>query len=203
MEIKTEGIGQFLIVQQRDKRGHFVKTVFLNYIPVVHFKIDNSAEIKVAALELVERGLSNRKTARKICGLHRNTVFKLLRTKRLLGLEVVLEDHRGLKQPLKYISEIRSHIKKLLRKYPDWTDQASADQSAGELGMEISRGAVARIRTESQDNPWTKKQAGLKEIIDMSKVAEAIDQESSSGLRPPPCRIDRSDGLIRRLVLPS
>ena len=177
MEIKTERIGQFLIVQQRDKRGHFVKTVFLNYIPVVQFKIDNSAEIKLAAIELVERGLCNRKTTGKICGLHRNTVFKLLRTKNLLGLEAVLKDHRGLKEPLKYITEIRSHIKKLQRKYPDWTDQAIANQAARELGMEISRSAVARIRTENQDNLWTQKQPRLKEIMDMSKVAEAIDRE--------------------------
>ena len=176
MEIKTERIGQFLIVQQRDKRGHFVKTVFLNYVPVVHFTIDNSAEIKLAAIELVERGLCNQKTAGKIGGLHRNTVFKLLRTKRLLGLDAVLEDHRGLKQPLKYVNEIRSHIKKLQRKYPDWTDQAIADQTARELGMDISRSAVARIRTENQDNPGTQKQPRLKEIMDMSKVAEAIDQ---------------------------
>jgi len=177
MEIKTERIGQFLIVQQRGKRGHFVKTVFLNYIPVVHFKIDNSMEIKLAAIELVERGLCNRKTTGKICGLHRNTVFKLLRTKNLLGLEAVLKDHRGLKEPLKYITEIRSHIKKLQRKYPDWTDQTIADQAARDLGMEISRSAVARIRTENQGPLWTQKRAGLKEIMEMSKVAETIDQE--------------------------
>ena len=177
MKIKTERIGQFLIVQQRGKRGHFVKTVFLNYIPVVHFKIDNSMEIKLAAIELVERGLCNRKTTGKICGLHRNTVFKLLRTKNLLGLEAVLKDHRGLKEPLKYITEIRSHIKKLQRKYPDWTDQTIADQAARDLGMEISRSAVARIRTENQGPLWTQKRAGLKEIMEMSKVAETIDQE--------------------------
>src|SRR3990172_5563612 len=110
MEIKTEKIGQFFIIQQRDKRRRLVKTVFFKYVPVVHFDIDNSIEIKLAAIELVEKDLCNQKTAGKICGLHRNTVFKLLRTNRLLGLEAVVEDHRGLKQPLKYIKEIRSHI---------------------------------------------------------------------------------------------
>lgn len=177
MEIKTERIGQFLIVQQRNKRGHLVKTVFLKYIPVVHFQVGNSTEIKLAAIEFVERALCNQKTAAKICGLHRNTVFKLLRTKSLLGLEAALKDHRGLKEPLKYITEIRSHIKKLQRKYPNWTDQAIANQAARDLGIEISRSAVARIRTENQDNPSPLKQPPIKEIMEMSKVAEAIDQE--------------------------
>ena len=36
--------------------------------------------------------------AGKICGFHRNTVFKLLRTKRLLGIEDVFEEYRGLKE---------------------------------------------------------------------------------------------------------
>lgn len=177
MEIKIEKIDQLLIQEQRDKRGHLVKTIFFKYVPVVQFDIDSPTETKVGAIELVERNLCNQQIAGKICGLHRNTVFKLLRTKRLLGLEAVFEDHRGLKQPLKYISEIRSHIKKLQRKNPDWTDQAIADQAASELGMEISRSAVARIRTEKEDTQWSKKQPTLKEIMDMSKVAEAIDLE--------------------------
>lgn len=177
MEMKTEKIGRFLIVQHQDKRAHLVKTVFLNYIPVVHFNVNEHIERRLATIELVERELCNQKTAGKICSFHRNTVFKLLRTKRLLGLEAVLEDHRGLKQPLKYVNEIRSHIKKLLRKYPDWTDQAIADQAAKDLRMDISRSAVARIRTEKQDYPWTKKQPTIKELMEMTKVAEAIDQE--------------------------
>ena len=177
MEIKIEKIGQLIIQQQRDQRGHLVKTVFFKYVPVVQFDIDSSMETKLAAIELVERNLCNQTIAGKICGLHRNTVFKLLRTKRLLGLEAALEDHRGLKQPLKYISEIRYQIKKLQRKNPDWTDQAIAEQAARELGMEISRSAVARIRTEKEDTQWSKKQPTLKEIMDMSKVAEAIDLE--------------------------
>lgn len=184
MEMKTEKaypepsrrIGRFLIIPHRDKRGRWIKTVFLNYIPVVHFNINDHIERRLAAIELVERGLCNQKTAGKICGFHRNTVFKLLRTKRLLGLEAVLEDHRGLKKPLKYVNEIRSHIKKLLRKYPDWTDQAIADQAAKDLGMDISRSAVARIRTEKQDR-CSQKQPTMKELMDLAKVAEAIDQE--------------------------
>lgn len=116
MEMKTEKIGRFLIIPRRDKKGYCVETVFFNYIPVVHFNVADHIERRLAAIELVERGLCNHKTAGKISGFHRNTVFKLLRAKRLLGLEAILDDHRGLKKPLKYVNEIRSHIKKLLRK---------------------------------------------------------------------------------------
>ncbi|MDL1982832.1 MAG: hypothetical protein LWX54_01350, partial [Deltaproteobacteria bacterium] len=49
------------------------------------------------------------------------------------------------------IGKVRIHIKKLLRKYPDWTDQAIAEEAAKELQVEISRSATARIRTEKQD----------------------------------------------------
>jgi len=48
---------------------------------------------------------------------------KSLRTKSLLGVEAVFEDNRGIKEPYKYVNEVRSHIKKLLRKYPEWIDE--------------------------------------------------------------------------------
>jgi hypothetical protein len=176
MGMKTEKVGHFLILQRHDKQGDLINTVFLEYIPVAQFKINDYKERRFAAIELVERGLCNQKTAGKICNFHRNTVFKLLRTKRLLGLEALLKDNRGLKEPFKYINKIRSHIKKLLRKYPQCTDQAISEKAAIELDMEISRSAVARIRTEKQDKEKAK---GLLKgkIMDMAKVAEAIDKE--------------------------
>ena len=126
MVIKTEKIDQFYIVQENDKRNRIIKTVFLNYIPVVRFCVDDINKRKLAAIELVERQLCNQILAGEICNFHRNTVSKLLRIKQLLGIEAVLKDDRGLKNPLKYIDEICSHIKELLQKYPDWTDQAIA-----------------------------------------------------------------------------
>jgi hypothetical protein len=176
-EIRTEKIENLLILHQYDKKGHPIKSVFLKYIPVAQFKVNDPQERKLAAIELVERDLCNQKTAGEICSFHRNTVFKLLRTKALLGLEAVLKDNRGLKEPYKYIGEIRSHIKKLIRKYPDWTDQAIAEKAALELSMEISRSAVARIRTEKQDREKAKGILKKQELIDMAKVAETIDEE--------------------------
>ncbi|MFQ6091603.1 MAG: helix-turn-helix domain-containing protein, partial [bacterium] len=103
--------------------------------------MNDPKERRLAAVELAERGLCNQRIAGRICGFHRNTVHRLLRTKRLLGLEAVLKDDRGLKEPYKYINEVRCHVKKLLRKYPEWTDQAIAQQAAQDLDMEISRSA--------------------------------------------------------------
>ena len=175
--MKSEKIGKLLILQSHDKRGRLIKTVFCKYVPVALFDADNIDERKLAAIELVERGLCNQKTAGKICGFHRNTVFKLLRTKRLLGLEEVFKDNRGLKQPYKYVGKIRSHIKRLLRKYPDWIDQAVADQAAKDLNMPISRNAVARIRTEKQEKKIEEIVPSKAELMELAKVATAIDEE--------------------------
>ncbi|MBF0258438.1 MAG: hypothetical protein HQK62_06310 [Desulfamplus sp.] len=47
--------------------------------------------------------------------------------------------------PFKYIGTVRSHIKKLLRKNPDCTDQTIADMASKELSIEVSRNAVASV----------------------------------------------------------
>ncbi len=133
-------------------------------------------ERKLAAIDLVEKGVCTQKVAGDICGFHRNTVFKLIRTKRILGVEAIIEDNRGLKAPYKYIGEVRSRIKKLLRKYPDWTDQAIAEEAAKDLQIEISRSAVARIRTEKQDRQRDRQLPTKAELIAMATVADAIDR---------------------------
>ena len=181
MLVKSEKVGNLVIFQENDMKGDLIKAVFFNYAPVARFNTDDVNERKVAAIELVERGLCNQKHAGSICGFHRNTVFKLLRTKRLLGLEAIFEDNRGLKVPYKYINEIRSHIKKLQRQYPDWTDHAIADQAAKDLNIEISRSSVARIRTEKADNRRDKNRPGKKELIELAEIAESIDKEDYDG----------------------
>ena len=183
MVLKSERVGKLVIFQEHDLKGNLIKTVYFNYAPVARFNTDDVNERKVAAIELVERGLCHQKHAGIICGFHRNTVFKLLRAKRLLGLEVVFEDNRGLKSPYKYINEIRSHIKKLQRKHLDWTDQAIADQAAKDLDVEISRSAVARIRTETADNRRDKDLLGTdkNDLIKLAELAESIDKEANDG----------------------
>jgi len=173
--MKSKRIGGLRIFTERDRRGKIITTVYLDYIPVARFDQDDINERKLAVVELDDRGHCNQTMAGKICGFHRNTVFKLLRTKRIFGIEAIFEDNRGPKGPYKYIGKVRSHIKKLLRKYPDLRDQDIAEQAAKDLQMEISRSAVARVRTEKQDQ---KSPSNKAELIAMAKVADAIDKRN-------------------------
>lgn len=175
MKSKSEKIGVFLLVTHKNERGRLIKTVFRDYIPVVHFDIDKPIERKLAAIGLVERGLCNQGVAGKICGFHRNTIRDILKTKQILGLEAVLKDDRGHKKPYKYVNKILSHIKNLLRKNPDWTDEKIADQATQDLAEEISRSAVARIRTENKNIPPMF--PSKKELMDEAKMAESIEKE--------------------------
>ena len=173
MVIKTEKVGKLSVWTDKDPNGKTVKTVYSDYRPVVSFDPDKLKERRLAAVQLVELNYCNQKTAGKICGFHRNTVFKLLRTKRLLGIEALIKDERGPKAPWKYVGKIRETVKKLLRKYPDWTDEQIANKAAEQLETPISRSAVARIRTEEDD---LKHMRRLKrDLKELAKIADSID----------------------------
>jgi transposase/predicted transcriptional regulator with HTH domain len=175
--MKSERIGRLRIISERDRYDRIIKHVFMDYIEVARFYQDEINERRLAAVELVERGICNQKIAGRICGFHRNTVFKLLRAKRLLGVEAIFEDNRGPKGPYKYVNEIRSHVKKLLRKFPDWKDQDIADQAAKDLTIEVSRSAVARIRTEKQDKKTLQDFPSREELKKLAAAADKIDRK--------------------------
>lgn len=176
-QIKSERIGRFLVIEQLDERGRLFKTLFMDYIPVARFEVHQIKERRLAAVDLVERGACDRKTAGNLCGFHRNTVVRLVRAKRLLGLDAIVNDARGLKAPYKYVDEIRSHIKRLLDDGADRTDEAIAKQAAKDLGLDISRSSVARIRIGQRSGSQGANRLNKKELMDMAKVAEAIDRE--------------------------
>jgi transposase/predicted transcriptional regulator with HTH domain len=170
---KTQQIGPLSVWTEENSKAKPSTTVYFNYQPIVIFNPNKINERRLAAVQLVELGYCNQKTAGKICGFHRNTVFKLLRTKRLLGLEALLKDDRGPKTPWKYVGKIRKTIKKLLRQHPDWIDQQIADEAAKLLETAISRSAVARIRTEKQDLKQQKfKKHDLKQL---AQIADSLD----------------------------
>jgi hypothetical protein len=171
---KSERIGKFLTICSQDSPGRTVKYVFLNTTPVVHFDIHNATERKIAVIELVERSLCNHKTAGRLCGFHRNTVTNIVQSKKLLGIEAVFSDDRGLKKPYKYVEAVCSHIKELLSGHPEWKDQDIADQASKDLGIEISRSAVARIRTGDQESSMLPSKSKL---LDLAKEAEAAEKE--------------------------
>jgi transposase len=180
MTTSIERNGAFLIVTKEERQRN-IKTIFLKYIPVAHYDVDSLIERRLAVIELVERDICSNKVAAELCDFHRNTVINLLRTKRLLGVEAVCQDGRGRKEPFKFITEMRLHIKKLIYQYPDWSDQKIADCSAQELATEISRNTVNRIRKEKQNQKT--KLPDKKELMDSAALAEQIVEEYSNKLQ--------------------
>ena len=173
---RSERIGGLLTVVESDRRGRRYRIVFVNYGPVVRFATDDLAERKLAAIQLIELGHSNQKNAGLICELHRNTVSNISEIKDLLGVEVVVKDHRGIKAPYKYTENVLHAIEKLLVEYPDWSDQAIADETSKNLSMKISRSAVLRIRTKASPTV-SKVPLTFAEIVELAKAADAVDKE--------------------------
>lgn len=172
---KSERIGGLLTVSETDRRGRTYRNVFVNYGPVVRFAVDDLAERKLAAIQLIELGHCNQKNAGLICELHRNTIANILVLKDLLGVEAVVKDHRGIKGPYKYTEDVIRSIEELLAEHPDWSDQAIADETSEKLSIEISRSAVLRIRTK-ESLPAPKEPLTFEEIVELAKVADAVDK---------------------------
>lgn len=162
---RIKRIGNLRIYTETDNRGRTFRKVFVDYVPIAYFNFNKINERKMAVVDLIEQGHCNQKEAGIICDFHRNTVFKILRIKRLLGIEAVFEDSRGPHGPFKYIGTVRSHIKKLPRKYPDWIDQDIADMASKDLSIEISRSAVARIRFEKEEKNSLNRKMSNSELL--------------------------------------
>ena len=86
MIVKTEKIGNLSVWTEQDPNGKVTVSVYFEYRPVVSFNPTKINEKRLAAVQLVQLGYCKNRVAGKICGFHRNTVGKLLRTKRLLGI---------------------------------------------------------------------------------------------------------------------
>ncbi|RLC14130.1 MAG: hypothetical protein DRH93_21085 [Deltaproteobacteria bacterium] len=143
---------KFLILSETERRSirgdRTIHRVFYNYIPVAFFYDDDLASKKLAAIQLVNIGLATNIEAGEVVGLHRNTVSNAVKTNQLLGLNAVIKDDRGRKEPIYYTPEKRDHIIKLLESKPCETDEKIARLASKGLGTKISRQAVARIRVE-------------------------------------------------------
>lgn len=180
MKMKTERISRFLIFNEYDIHKDVVyKTVYLDYIPVSKFCDNDITERKLTAIGLVDRGLCNQKIAAQICGLHRNTVSKVIKTKQNLGIEAIFKDDRGLKAPYKYTGDVCLRIAEIIKDYPNLSDQTIAEKASLALNMKISRSSVARIRTRYQkDQTDIHSSPSKQELMHLYKVAESIDHEN-------------------------
>jgi len=180
MERYTEKINKhILVIKQTDRRNHLTVTVYYDYIPVAKFKHDDLAERKLAAVELVERGICNKKTTAQICGFQRNSIANFLMVKSTLGIETLLEENRGLKKPLKYTDDVRPTIERLLSEHADCSDQQIAKLASEQLDMDIHRNGVARIRVSNLPNANNEPIFFKDRLLELNKIAETIDQQKN------------------------
>ena len=180
MERYTEKINKhILVIKQTDRRNHLTVTVYYDYIPVAKFKHDDLAERKLAAVELVERGICNKKTTAQICGFQRNSIANFLMIKSTLGIESLLEENRGLKKPLKYTDDVRPTIERLLSEHADCSDQQIAKLASEQLDMDIHRNGVARIRVSNLPNDNNEPIFFKDRLLELNKIAETIDQQKN------------------------
>jgi len=173
MIIKTEKIGRFSIYAEKDRLGKLTKTAYFEYSPIVRFNPNSPQERRIACVELVDLGYCNHKMAGILCGFHRNTVSRLVETKKLLGIEALIQDCRGPKTPWKYIGDIRIGVEGLLEQHSEWTDQQVADEATRVLDESISRSSVARIRGKDKQDEL--KALSKKDLLELAKQAEEID----------------------------
>jgi len=178
--MKSERIDGFRIFVETDYRGQTKKMVFVDHVPVLQFRVENVNERKLAAVDMYERCNCSLETAGKICGFHRNTVSKFVRIKQVFGVEALFVENRGSKAPYKYVEEIQLHVESLQTKHPEWTDQMIADRATRDLEINVSRCAVARIRTSDIQS---KKERLIKnqDLIDLHKAADKIERELYDG----------------------
>lgn len=177
MEMKTGKYNEFIILVQKDERGNDIHVVYYKYIRICQFNPQSTAERRLAAIDLVELKYCSRKVAGCICGFSRNTVSKLINIKKIYGIEGVIKENRGLKSPYKYVKKVRAQILKLLENNPHWTDQEIADQAAKDLETDVSRSAVARIRTENSQPTDPYYNLNLKEAEALADIVDRIDKK--------------------------
>ncbi|MDW7681142.1 MAG: hypothetical protein SCK70_11295, partial [bacterium] len=184
MERTTEKITKhILLIKEQATTNQVIVTVCYDYIPVAKFNENDLSERKLAAVELVERKICNKQIAAQICGFHRNTITNFLTIKNTLGIEALIKENRGLKNPLKYSDDIRQTIDRLLSEHPNCSDQQIARLASEELKIDISRSAVVRVRTVHPSSAEDDKSIFSKDrLMELSKISETIDLEKNNQL---------------------
>jgi len=177
MELKTGKYKEFIILKQKDECGNNIHVVYYKYSRICQFNPQMNSERRLAAIDLVELKYCSIKVAGDICGFSRNTVTKLINIKKKYGIEGVIQENRGLKSPYKYVKNVRAKILELLENNPDWIDQKIADQATKDLETDISRSAVARIRTENSQPPAPYYESHLKEVPALADIVNRIDKK--------------------------
>jgi transposase len=158
-----------LHITSKVENGYFLGNrihyhVFYQNVPVASFYEKDLPSEKIAAIHLVESGLTTINEAAKIVGLHRNTISKALINNRKFGIRYVIKDNRGPKGPFRYPLDIKAYIINLLKKLSDCSDIDIAKKASKEFKTKISRREVSRIRTALKMKTRTKRKRSKSDI---------------------------------------
>lgn len=152
--------------------------VFYGYLPLVRFDPDDWIERRLAAVRLAEEFDIPYKYVGRICGMHRDTVSKLMKTKRLLGMRYLLENNRGPKAPWKVIDDIINKIDQFVKKQPDIKNKEIVNALKDD-GVNISETSVRRVRNRYQPlslkNELTSPPCSLDQMARVAKRIEKYD----------------------------
>ena len=150
--------------------------VFYGCLPLVRFNPNDWTETRVAAVRLADEFEIPHKYVARICRMNRNTVSKLVKTKRLLGIQYILEKGRGPKAPWKLVDDIIQRIDQLVNNQPDITNKQIVDVLK-EAGLDISETSVRRVRNRYQTLSLKKELACAPASLEqMARIAKRIEK---------------------------
>ncbi len=148
------------------------------FLPLAKFTRSDWAEVYQAAVTLADDYQIPYVIVAKICQLDRNTVSKLVKTKRLLGLRYIFANDKGPAAPWKVVDEIVALIDQAVNDDPEVTN-AKIVTLLEQAGHSISETSVRKVRHRHHSSltespvPLAESKTTLQE---KSRVAERIVQ---------------------------
>ena len=150
--------------------------VFYGYLPLVRFNPHDWIETRLAAVRLADEFEIPYKYIASICDMHRDTVSKLVKTKRLLGMRYLLDNNRGPKAPWKLVDDIVNQIYQLVNKQPD-IKNSQIVTALNKSGFDISETSIRRIRNRNRAPSLKKELASPPSSLDqMARIAKRIEK---------------------------
>ena len=108
--------------------------------------------------------------------MNRNTVSKLVKTKRLLGMRYILENNRGPKAPWKLVDDIVRQIDRSVKEQPDLKNKQIVS-ALKEAGFEISETSVRRVRNRHRPRSLKEELASPpSSLLQMARIARRIEK---------------------------
>jgi len=153
--------------------------VYYGYLPLVQFNPDKWLEKRLAVVRLADEFKIPYKFVSRICNMNRNTVSKLVKTKRYLGLEALCKKGRGPKAPWKIVDAVIEKTKKLVHENPRIQNKALMKQ-LNAAGYDVSETSVRRIRKsycprQKVPHPLERLPQSLEQMARVARRIEKVD----------------------------